>query len=184
MAVESRDEWLIGLGTYQQRDVNIDILGFKTYSTYLRSPLWQIVRKEVLRRDKYKCQAKGCKRKAQEVHHLSYSIATLVGRNAGMMVSLCRDCHEECEFDSKGNKLTAVESRIKIFSMVTGIERKKGVSDIRIGAWYQCRWEEEGSVAARERIRLALLKWPVYAIIMKLHWREPPKKHKWRQRRT
>lgn len=65
---------------------------FAHYNEYLKSPAWAQKRTEVLRRDQHICQ--GCrKRKATQVHHLSYAH---VGDDEFLfeLTSLCPTCHK------------------------------------------------------------------------------------------
>ncbi len=61
------------------------------YSEYLKSPVWDSKRRRVLQRDKKICQA--CqKRKATQVHHLTYERAG--DEPLFDLVSVCNECHE------------------------------------------------------------------------------------------
>lgn len=66
------------------------------YNEYLNSPAWAQRRIEVLRRDQRICQ--GCrKRKATEVHHLTY--AHVGNEFLFELTSLCSVCHERIHAD-------------------------------------------------------------------------------------
>lgn len=66
---------------------------WKTYNEYLHTQQWHDMRKRVLERDGYICQA--ClKNKATQAHHLSYSIYNMIGRSAAFeLVAICYQCH-------------------------------------------------------------------------------------------
>jgi len=76
---------------------------FSEHNDYLKSETWQEKREEVLRRDKYLCQA--ClKRKATEIHHLSYDH----WKNEPLyeLISVCHECHQAItEIDRKNQKI-------------------------------------------------------------------------------
>lgn len=76
---------------------------FSEHNDYLKSTTWQEKREEVLRRDGYLCQA--ClKRKATEVHHLTYDHY----KNEPLyeLISVCHSCHQAItEIDRKNQKI-------------------------------------------------------------------------------
>src|SRR5687768_429231 len=108
---------------YSERITNLQALGFLSYKLYLESPLWNIIRREVLYRDEVTCKALRCpNRKARrqvpkQVHHLSYSEPTLLGIDPSQLVTLCGDCHERAEY-TRGRKLSLEESRRKTLRLV------------------------------------------------------------------
>tara|TARA_R100001244_G_scaffold119564_1_gene89170 strand:- start:988 stop:1251 length:264 start_codon:yes stop_codon:yes gene_type:complete len=61
-------------------------------------PVYQDWRKQVLKRDKYKCQMPGCKRKGRrmQVHHIrKWSAASSLRYEVSNGITLCWDCHKE-----------------------------------------------------------------------------------------
>lgn len=71
------------------------------YQKYLRTVFWKEIKEWVLERDNNKCvicDAKKSKFCELEVHHRSYDIEVLEGRNDEALVSLCPRCHELIEF--------------------------------------------------------------------------------------
>lgn len=58
---------------------------------------WDLVRREVLKRDKYRCQMPGCKKRSKlQVHHvLRYSDSTYGRFCSSNLVVLCKTCHEK-----------------------------------------------------------------------------------------
>ena len=129
--------WLMGFHGYKKRDENIKVLGFKSYQTYLLSPLWAIIRSEILNRDKERCRVIKCKREALSVHHASYSMSCLVGRNTGLLFSLCKECHYICEYNEDGSKIAPLDARDKLFRLVTGLLKTKAWSNPDIGKWFR-----------------------------------------------
>lgn len=70
----------------------------QNYERYLKTEHWKMLRRQVLTRDKYRCQGCGCavSEDTAEVHHLSYVGFTRVGRSYMFeCVSLCGTCHGE-----------------------------------------------------------------------------------------
>jgi len=68
------------------------------YNAYLRSDDWAKIRTEVLRRDQHICQ--GCrKRKATQVHHLSYQ--HIESPFLFELISLCDVCHKRLHGESQ-----------------------------------------------------------------------------------
>ena len=61
-------------------------------------PIYKEWRRKVLRRDSYKCQMPGCKRrgKRMQVHHIQkWSSASSLRYDASNCITLCWDCHNE-----------------------------------------------------------------------------------------
>jgi 5-methylcytosine-specific restriction endonuclease McrA len=61
-------------------------------------PIYKDWRKKVLRRDSYKCQMPGCKRrgKRMQVHHIQkWSAASSLRYETSNGITLCWDCHKE-----------------------------------------------------------------------------------------
>ena len=61
-------------------------------------PIYKEWRRKVLRRDSYKCQMPGCKRrgKRMQVHHIQkWSSASSLRYDASNGITLCGDCHNE-----------------------------------------------------------------------------------------
>jgi hypothetical protein len=97
----------------------------------------------------------------KQVHHLGYTLETLLGLNPAALTTLCIDCHQKCEFDYKTRKkLTFEEARIKTLYVVAN--RKFGKNSGRqIGLWYKNRWNMNRETAQRilNRIRDELPEW-------------------------
>lgn len=93
---------------YHKRDQIVRSLGYPTYRDYLQSELWRSIRRRVLGRDACHCGV--CMRQGFYVHHLRYDIETLTGESLDKMVTICKRCHEQIEFDSQGQKNTLGEA--------------------------------------------------------------------------
>lgn len=66
---------------------------YEAYANYLKSPEWRVLRKEVLKRDKYKCVDCGAFGKLQ-VHHIHYDGVETMTFSVDQCVSVCHDCHD------------------------------------------------------------------------------------------
>lgn len=93
---------------YDERDVNLAMMGYSSYEEYLDSDLWQTIRLRVLERDNHLCRV--CdkpERPAACVHHTSYAVSVLKGEDISSLYSLCHGHHLTVEFDSTvpGRKL-------------------------------------------------------------------------------
>lgn len=110
---------------YARRNATLREMGFETYASYLASPLWGKIKGNVLRRDKGRCQI--CmKLSAYTAHHISYSKATLRGRDISQLIAVCRGCHRKLEF-AKGEKLLTtkqVAKRLKKVSNSSSVKRR------------------------------------------------------------
>ncbi|AJQ97493.1 HNH endonuclease [Gynuella sunshinyii] len=77
------------------------------YEKYLRTVFWKEIKEWIAERDDHRCvicrteKSKFCD---LEVHHRSYELEVLEGRNSEMLVSLCPRCHKLIEFYDDGRK--------------------------------------------------------------------------------
>lgn len=99
---------------YRERDRLLKTLGFPNYRAYLSSMLWRGIRKEHLRVNDT-CVV--CECPAQEVHHLDYTRATLMGDAPTRLASVCEGHHRECEFNF-GRKITPRQASNKLKRMI------------------------------------------------------------------
>ena len=148
---------------YVDRDGVLLELGYKSYLGYLRSPLWDLIRREILFRDGCTCRNPVCpfgSKGPKQAHHLAYSRPTLLGINPSCIVTLCKGCHEYVEFDD-GKKRDPVAARKLTFYVVSRLNQKKGRGDGRIGKWYRDQWmlNQESARRVFRRIRTELPEW-------------------------
>lgn len=66
---------------------------------FYNSKLWQQCREQILKRDRYLCQTRGCHNIAEEVHHIRKLTPSnindpSVSLNPDNLTSLCGDCHK------------------------------------------------------------------------------------------
>lgn len=94
---------------YRQRLDNLNQLGFSTYQDYLFSPLWDLIRREILFRDSKECRNPRCPNRTisieKQIHHLSYNKAVLLGVYPSCLVTFCKDCHHYAEHDEQDQKI-------------------------------------------------------------------------------
>lgn len=91
-------------------------VGDMDYDKYLRTVLWKNIREWVLERDNFRCavcDAEKTKFCELEVHHRSYDLDVLEGKNSGMLISLCSRCHRLIEFNSDGSKRVCMQEKDK-----------------------------------------------------------------------
>lgn len=74
------------------KEINLPAYIAQTKKAYIKSPQWQILRKQVLKRDQYTCQGCGINGVPLEVHHITY--INYESEQLSDLVSVCRDCHQ------------------------------------------------------------------------------------------
>lgn len=87
---------------YRTRNRSLKKLGFKNYGIYLGSQLWKDIRKKVFKKKGTSCSI--CKKPGFYVHHRSYSINALKGKDISNLVPICKACHTIIEFDVDSKK--------------------------------------------------------------------------------
>lgn len=146
--------------TYNDRDVLLLSLGFNSYNEYLSSSLWLLIRRIILRRDRYRCRICRANRKLT-VHHIDYGLATLVGLNPAGMVVLCHRCHEAVEFhtDRQGQKTKLALDKVRT-KTVRMLLRKKGnsVSRLKVEIWLRSQGRNKDELATAELLRRLIVR--------------------------
>lgn len=122
---------------YQKRNDLLRELGFASYGAYLASDLWAGIRAERVR--KYPTCIL-CPDAVENVHHLRYDAATLLGQTPHRLIGLCRACHERLEFD-RGRKNNVRQANGVLFDLARQTERGR-----RWIRWY----EQQDHVAKKE----------------------------------
>lgn len=77
------------------------------YEKYLRTVFWKEIKEWVTNRDNFRCvicKAEKSRLCELEVHHRTYDLEVLEGRNSDMLVTLCPRCHKLIEFYADGRK--------------------------------------------------------------------------------
>lgn len=147
---------LESVGFLSERDIDLLTLGkpgFSSYSSYLESDLWDTIRRAILHRDECRCTSLKCLSKykdkiTKQVHHLGYSRAVLLGISTPSLVTLCKRCHEDIEFDALGKKLTYKEAFGRTLLVVAGLRQrisktKSVANNPAIGKWFRTRWDSD-----------------------------------------
>ena len=67
--------------------------------SFYNSNAWKQTREIALKRDRYRCQSPGCRRTAEEVHHIveltEKNVNDIrISLNLNNLTSLCSDCHK------------------------------------------------------------------------------------------
>lgn len=71
----------------------LDLNHYRSYKqAYIKSPKWNLLRKQILHRDNYTCQKCNATNISLEVHHIRY--ANFGNEQLSDLVSVCRDCHQ------------------------------------------------------------------------------------------
>ncbi len=82
------------MNPYKVRERSIRSLGYSSYTQYLASALWKEIRIAQLASSP-RCTR--CAKKATQVHHASYDLATMSGDNRSALLSACAGCHRQAE---------------------------------------------------------------------------------------
>lgn len=86
-----------------ERQDSLDKLGFDDYESYLASNLWASIRKRIFARAGNTCECCG-EGKPANIHHWSYSVATLQGEKPQHLEAVCRVCHEKFHAEARPTK--------------------------------------------------------------------------------
>ncbi len=81
------------------------------------------IRNIVLYRDGFKCRA--CTGKATTVHHTSYNVDVLYGKDLEPLVSVCEPCHTAIEFDDDGMKIRDLAVKKERYAMLCRTRNRK-----------------------------------------------------------
>ncbi len=78
-------------------------MGYLSYRAYLQSSLWAKIRARVMGRDGWRCTI--CQSTNHVVvHHRSYDMPVMQGRDDSKLVTVCGECHESITFAPDGTK--------------------------------------------------------------------------------
>lgn len=95
------------MSTYQDRNAILLRMGFKNYSEYLYSEVWEWVRSRAIRMNGGNCYC--CARPATCIHHARYTEENLSGKNLTWLMPLCSACHKHGETYKDGTKVWELE---------------------------------------------------------------------------
>lgn len=118
----------MGNAVYSIRAQSLKQLGFANYGQYLDSAKWKTIRQMVLVRDGFWCRKCG-KSSAHHIHHSSYDLPTLEGKDLSRLHSVCDWCHREIEFEGDdkrdGDKATAFNQWLPATELPDGNLKRK-----------------------------------------------------------
>lgn len=86
---------------WKTRQESLEALGFASYAAYLESSLWKSIRRRrYSRKDGKICSF--CGGKAEQIHHDSYDLKVMAGKNLDALFPACGRCHGEGSRSDKG----------------------------------------------------------------------------------
>ena len=112
---------------YDRRNAILAEMGFVSYKEYLASDLWKKIRRTVL------CDGNACLvcgKRANQVHHTKYTLANLSGESLEGMVPICRECHQNIEFNRKQQKVSLFNANRKL-DKLTGVSTEPEAEVLR-----------------------------------------------------
>ena len=108
--------------SYLKRGIVLLEMGFLSYEAYLQSQLWADIRIAAYQLHGHNCLI--CKKRADVVHHLDYSLQTMKGFKLNSLVPICEECHKKVEFDGE-RKRPVHEARQVTLSLLPRKTTKK-----------------------------------------------------------
>lgn len=136
---------------YQLRDDLLQKIGFQCYADYLASDLWRGIRNRFLSRHP-SCAV--CSKRACQVHHAKYTLATLNGKDDRWLISVCRGCHLASEVDESGRKRSWIDSQkemLRLLRTAPGYKPKKpSRNPLSKRARNRKRWAERRQTGRRQ----------------------------------
>jgi 5-methylcytosine-specific restriction endonuclease McrA len=119
--------------------------GATSYKGYLKSALWKKIRRRILRRDEFTCQA--CLCQSQCVHHIDYNEQTLAGKSRASLISLCNSCHHKIEHQF-GKKIPCSQEERKRQLLDDLMVRQRGLS---LAEWQRCHGDPKPATKKERR---------------------------------
>ena len=107
---------------YAQRTKSLRKLGFTSYDDYLKSSLWQVIRRKILLPGT-RCIA--CGKAATQVHHSRYAPQDLDGSQRTHLHPVCQGCHVQAEFTQEGWKNTPRQATEKLAARAVSIAKRQ-----------------------------------------------------------
>lgn len=101
-----------GANHYKVRSAALLTLGFENYKGYLKSNLWAEIKSRIMSKSNGKCAC--CGESAYTVHHVTYSVAVLAGKEDSQLIPVCKSCHYSIEFKGKHKLLDATSIHKKL----------------------------------------------------------------------
>ena len=146
---------------YALRAEALAFVGFDSYAEYLRSDIWAAIKARLMfKSNGNRRYCKVCNKKpAHTLHHLSYSIPVLLGKESNQLIPICAGCHKAIEFTSGGSKRT--DGKSVASAMKSRIQRRRGkraTVKLRKKFSLKCRICRKGSGNGRAGICLKCYK--------------------------
>lgn len=101
--------------SYGSRNTNLAMMGFITYAKYLKSALWERIRKKVFAQKGKHCSL--CPQDATIIHHNRYHLEDLTGTTTEHLWPLCEECHGFLEFGPGNAKKPLHEAKATFLRM-------------------------------------------------------------------
>ena len=98
---------MVASEAYSDRNETLRLLGFQSYSEYLRSRLWEIVRERALDVKGRTC--KKCGRETKQTHHAVYTREVLTGEDVRGLIPVCGGCHKNGSIPRPRSKAMLVD---------------------------------------------------------------------------
>ena len=152
MGIADSSRWANLNNPYAYRNDNLRQLGFQSYASYLKSPLWAEIRGRVLLRANGECER--CRKPATQVHHRAYDPATLRGESIHALTAVCSHCHQKAEM---GQKPQPVERGTEAYTRMERANRL--LYSVRKHMKYRNRPEAIAAKKAKRAIRRVCQRW-------------------------
>lgn len=109
---------MLSTNSYAERDALVILLGYLSYTDYLNSELWYLIKKRLRKERGDQCTF--CTNPALEYHHVNYTLNCLSGTDLSSIIPVCRICHMLIEYDAAGCKRNLEEAQEAYQKMVRG----------------------------------------------------------------
>lgn len=76
----------------EERDKFLKDLGYNTYSDYLKSDLWALIKKEYLSKREV---CANCEELPTDIFHVFWTVDNLIGKDYCGLLPLCRSCKDD-----------------------------------------------------------------------------------------
>lgn len=125
---------------YAKRNSIVRQLGYQDYGEYLRSHRWRKIRKKVFAKS---AVCVGCYGEASQVHHAEYTWGNLSGRSLEGLLPVCGVCHDYCEFDKDGKKVSPEEATRRLHAITSAKKPPPKPRPVEIKIGKKAKWRME-----------------------------------------
>jgi len=94
------------INLFKIRADNLALLNYNSWPSYLASSNWKLIKDIVLKNRK---QCSFCFTPASLVHHSSFDIEVLLGKDLTKLHSVCSSCHSKCKVDETGDNVDPIK---------------------------------------------------------------------------